>query len=140
MTCITEDCFNPVENHDTGLCASCGKALRKAERDSQKAEQKKAAKKPVKKVSDKMAEALVIYSRNRKEFLKENPKCVVYPNRQATQVHHGKGRATIELLLDERFWRPVSMEGHEYIHAHPEEAMRMGWSFSRLATQEPHKI
>lgn len=29
--CINTDCYNPIENHTTGECASCGRAKRKAE-------------------------------------------------------------------------------------------------------------
>lgn len=52
--------------------------------------------------------------------------CAVYPNKMAYQVHHIRGRVG-RLLLDERYWLPVSFAGHRWIHDHPEEARRKGW-------------
>lgn len=94
------------------------------------------ARKAVKKVSDKMALALIEYGKLSKQFLKNNPRCVVFPDKPSVEVHHGKGRATIELLLDVTYFRPVSREGHNWIHNNPKEAIERGFSFSRL-TEEP---
>lgn len=135
-TCATEDCNNPIENRDTGLCASCSKANRKLEADTRKQALKKASQKQIAKVSDKMAAALREYSKASKQFLKQNPKCIVFPNLPAVEVHHGKGRATIELLLDQQYWKPVSREGHTWIHANPQEAIERGFSYSRLWNEQ----
>lgn len=42
------------------------------------------------------------------------------------EVHHKRGRRG-DLLCDERFWMPVSKQGHRWIHEHPAEARRRGW-------------
>lgn len=43
----------------------------------------------------------------------------------ATQVHHSRGRAGA-LLLDERWWIPVSMTGHQMIQNNPDLARKLG--------------
>lgn len=42
------------------------------------------------------------------------------------EVHHKRGRRG-SLLTDERFWMPVSKQGHRFIHEHPDEARKHGW-------------
>jgi len=58
--------------------------------------------------------------------------CAVYPHLAATQVHHAKGRMG-NLLMDERYWIPVSAAGHRWVHAHPLEARELGLTLSRNA-------
>ncbi|HZI26231.1 MAG TPA: hypothetical protein VFD46_14200 [Chryseolinea sp.] len=136
-TCIEPDCDNMVEGR-TDYCASHGRAKRKLDKQaSQPAKEKK----PIKKVSDKMAALLEIYYRKRAMFI-QGKKCAIYPNQKATQVHHKKGREgyadlwakenDIILLLDERFWLPVSMDGHEKIGREDEWAKARGFSLPRL--------
>lgn len=137
MICTIPDCDNLAER--SGLCATHARLERKAESDSKKAALKKSTHKQIAKTSDKMAQALREYSKASKQFLRENPKCVVFPNLLAIEVHHGKGRATIELLLDQQYWKPVSREGHNWIHNNPKEAIERGFSFSRLSN-EPKTI
>lgn len=43
-----------------------------------------------------------------------------------TEIHHKRGRRG-KLLLDKRYWMPVSRVGHQWIHAHPKEAKERGW-------------
>jgi hypothetical protein len=71
------------------------------------------------------------YSRERKKFLEENPRCAVYPYRQATEIHHKKGRIG-KLLLDKDFWLPVSREGHNAIENNPDWARQMGYTLNRF--------
>lgn len=137
MICSIEGCENLAER--TGKCATHARLERKAETTAKRDAEKKAQQKAVKKVSDKMAIALKEYGKLSKQFLKENPRCVVFPNLPAIECHHAKGRNTIELLLDVTYFRAVSREGHKWIHAHPQEAIDRGFSFSRL-TDEPHAI
>ena len=60
------------------------------------------------------------YLKAKRRFL-ENRMCAVFPNKQATQVHHIRGRLGT-LLLNESFWLPVSQDGHRKIHDEPEWA------------------
>jgi len=50
----------------------------------------------------------------------------------ATEVHHKKGRIG-KLLLDIRFWLPVTPDCHKKIELNPEWAKEKGYSLSRLA-------
>jgi hypothetical protein len=43
----------------------------------------------------------------------------------ASDVHHKLGREGL-LLFDVRHWLPVCRPCHDWIHAHPEEAKRLG--------------
>lgn len=134
MYCTIPDCGKPVENRDLGLCASHAREQRKAE---ERASRVKIVQTELKKVSPKMAKALQEYSKLSKIFLEANPQCAVYPDKKSIEVHHGKGRATIELLLDDTYWVAVSREGHIWIETHPQEAKEKGFSISRLAKTEP---
>lgn len=53
-------------------------------------------------------------------------KIVPYTKRRATDIHHKAGREG-KRLNDEHHWLAVSREGHEWIHANPNEARRRGW-------------
>lgn len=78
-------------------------------------------------ISARQQARLRAYARARAAYLSrpENRQCRVFPNRRATEIHHARGRAG-RLLLDERFWVPVSRAGHRWIHDHPEAARRAG--------------
>jgi len=58
-----------------------------------------------------------IYLRRVREWLEipGNEYCRVYRSLPASQCHHVRGRNNT-LLLDERFWLPVSDLGHRWIH------------------------
>lgn len=48
---------------------------------------------------------------------------------RATQCHHRAGRRLTkqgDLLMEEKFWCPVSMSGHQWIDAHRAEARELG--------------
>lgn len=135
-------CGKISENKDTGLCASCARVQRKL--DSIKLPEDTT---PVKKQSDVMAAVMKIYGPKAKKFIK-GKMCAVLKNVPATEVHHmaGKGidsyydesaeQRGICLLLDERFWLPVSREGHIEIEKRPEWAKKMGYSEDRLTVKE----
>ena len=52
-------------------------------------------------------------------------RCAVFPEKKATQCHHVRGRLG-PLLLDKRFWKAVSMEGHDFIHNNISKARKLG--------------
>ena len=52
--------------------------------------------------------------------------CAVFPTRRATDVHHIRGRIG-QLLFDQKYWLPVSREGHIWIDNNIEEARAKGW-------------
>lgn len=139
--CSEPGCDKPVEGR-TGMCASHNRIRRKL--DSVKIPDDP---EPIKKQSDIMAAIMRIYIPKMKKFIK-GKKCAVLKNVPATDVHHIAGRSIdsyydevaeqngICLLLDERFWLPVSREGHIEIEKRPEWAKRMGYSEDRLTKKE----
>lgn len=63
--------------------------------------------KPIKKVSNTRAITLELYRPKRLKFLEENPLCQLKLSectREATCIHHVKGKHSEELYLDEKFW------------------------------------
>jgi hypothetical protein len=132
----------------TGLCHTHLRMLSKAEETDKRslAKRKAAMEKPrkvyakPKKVSDKRKVEIPIYSERRKIFL-EGKKCAVFPNLEATEVHHRCGKRGfidqwaydngITAFLDERYWLPVSNEGHIKIEADTVWAKDMGFSVVR---------
>jgi len=126
-------CGNISENRDTGECASCGSARRKAERMQVK------EKKPINKVSEKRKPQLKEYAALREKFLL-NKWCAVHGrNCIPTDLHHAKGRIGVNedglpMLLDVRYFVAVCREAHKMIEENPEYAKEKGYSFSRLAT------
>lgn len=117
------NCGNPVENKDTGLCASCSSQQRKAERE---------AKKPVKKYvipkrSDKKKKEDSEYTKLRKEFLKEYPLCqcsLKGPcNQKSETIHHTSISA--KNYLNTETWLAVSLDHHIIIE-------NLGAEFRRL--------
>lgn len=91
--------------------------------------QPKTCKRP-RQVAVKRQAMLVIYRKLVRKFLVTFRRCNVYPEQQAVEVHHLRGR-TGSLLLDKRYWLAVSRAGHLWIHAHPEMARRYGWLCER---------
>lgn len=112
-----------IENSD--VCWLCGTTIRAQ------------AVKPVgiPKVSKKRLDENEIYNKRRVEFLKENPKCAVYPELKSEEVHHKKGRIG-KLFLDENFWLPVSKKAHDKITKNPTWAIKKGYSDLRLKTEK----
>jgi hypothetical protein len=125
----TEDRCGQLVEGNTEYCATHNKEIRKA------------AKKPIKKIPEKIARRTpqraaeeAIYNAEVKVWLKGKP-CAVYPDQIATQCHHKKGRIG-KLLLDKRYWLPVSNDGHEWINNHPLEAIAKGFSLLRTTNEE----
>lgn len=82
--------------------------------------------------SDFYRAQMAIYFTERVIFLSlpENYHCRVFPHLVATQIHHmrGRGRGGVgPLLLDKRYWLPVSERGHDKIHRNPEWAIAKGF-------------
>lgn len=144
-----ESCDNPVEGN-TAYCPRHGRLIRKQITDEQKANEKRKALlsapknvyKAPNKVSSKREEINKEYKLLADEFKRENPLCSVRVNQFCTgkteSVHHKRGRG--EYLLDVSTFLPCCLSCHSYIEAHPQEAKEKGWSESRLAKDEPHKI
>lgn len=133
----------PIENPDTMLCASCSAADRKLARKAVSVIARETKKKEYKipKMSGKMAKAIPEYSAKKQKWIK-GKMCVVFPHLKAEDVHHSAGRQGyaddwarenhITLLMDERFWIPVSRKGHVEVELHPKWSKQMGFSISRL--------
>lgn len=154
-TCKYPDCENWARRSDGDFCSSHEDTLRKeaetSRKQSEKREQllKKAKEKSqqprqkINKVSPKREEENKAYTQLRGIFLMNHPYCEIQANefcsKSATTVHHTAGRIG-ELFLDVSKWKGACMSCHQYAHDHPKEAIEKGWSESRLAKQEPHKI
>ena len=87
--------------------------------------------KPIRRRSAKMRGLMDIYRERKAAYLKKHPWCAVVPHdgrqrNRATEIHHTRGRAGT-LLLDERYWLPVSASGHDFIHANPKLARELGY-------------
>lgn len=102
----------------------------------------------IKRVTKQTASRRVKYNRRVKVWLTEpgNDQCTVFlaspafrlylqnlngalTTPRATQVHHVRGRRLTkqgDLLLEEKFWRPVSMTGHQWIDANRAKARELG--------------
>jgi hypothetical protein len=85
----------------------------------------------INKVSKKRSKEVAEYSNKKKKFLAENPRCAVFPNQSAIDIHHIRGKLGSR-FLDERYWLAVSRDGHNWIHDNEEEASKQGWYLSRL--------
>lgn len=129
ITCIIDGCPNPVENRETGLCASCGAAMRKAERQSKKVK----IVSPVKKITQKRAAQTVEYTKLRREYLEAYPACEVEEcNNKSKEIHHKKGREE-ELLTDVDNFMAVCPSCHHKITVDSEWAIEKGYSYKRTA-------
>ena len=117
-TCKYDGCSNPVWSK--GFCQW------HTPKKSATKKQQPLKRSPLKKISDKRKKQQAVYSVLRKQFLKDNPKCAVFPHLEATQVHH-KNHREGERLNDTRYWLAVSDEGHKYIHANPQESYERNW-------------
>lgn len=76
-------------------------------------------------MSDRRKKSMVVYRGLVREFIPAHPRCSVYPAKASTDVHHTRGRAGT-LLIDKRFWKAVSREGHNWINANPLDARKRG--------------
>ncbi len=115
-------CFNcNYLNKKPGICVICNHQM-----------SVEVVKKPYKmpKNSVKRTKQNAEYNKQVKEFLKGKA-CVVFPELRATQVHHAAGRIEL-LLLDQKYWLPVSDKGHVEVENNPKWAKEHGFSVSRL--------
>lgn len=93
----------------------------------------------MKQVSDKRAVQMREYTKLRKGFLTKYIRCVVYPTKSSTQIHHARGREG-KLLNETKYWLPVSSAGHRWIHDNPAEAKARNLMLTRsgiLDLEEP---
>lgn len=135
--CLSKSCPRFAFSH--GYCERCQDQRTDQDYIRKKAAREgKAVKKvPIRKEAPKRAKENRQYLKDRAEFLSrtENQFCRVYPWLEATTVHHGKGRIG-KLLLDQRWWVPLSLPGHDWCELHPVEAKAIGISFDRLANDD----
>lgn len=92
---------------------------------------------PIKKIpkrAEKEKPKDLIYKALRLKFLRENPRCAVFPDLKSCEVHHKKGRG--KYYLDVKTWLAVSRKGHQKIEANPEWAFSLGYSESRLKKED----
>lgn len=128
------ECGKPAERN--GRCASCNFLERKAARLRMPEDPK-----PIQTVSEKQSKLLARYNAKRARWIR-GKKCAVFKGLPAVECHHMSGRIgyadeyarenDIPLLLDERFWLPVSEEGHRKITDDPKWACENGYSFLRV--------
>ncbi len=97
--------------------------------------EKKAPAKGINKVSKKRQKELGEYTFKKREFLKLNPKCAVYPHLQAIDIHHIRGKIG-DLFLNEDYWLPVSRAGHNWIHENMIDAQKLGFVMLRNVADE----
>lgn len=76
--------------------------------------------------SDKRKRLDLEYSRLRKIFLTDNPRCAVFPSMRSDQIHHKKKRG--KNYLNVSTWLAVSSRGHRWIHDNPAEAKLKGFT------------
>jgi len=114
-------------------------------REKQLAALKEKQKEPrpaIAKISGKQARAVSQYSRIKADWIK-GKRCAVFPELEATEVHHKQGKVgyaddwarenEIPLLIDVRFWLPVSWKGHRKITDESQWAFDMGFTLLRTA-------
>lgn len=134
-----EGCENVCEG-TTCYCGTHNRLSRKMEAMAKKEVKKP---KPIPRRSQSMVIIMEEYNRRRPAFLHKK-KCAVYPALPATEIHHQKGREgyaddyarenDIPLILDERYWLPVSRKGHDKIGDNWQWAIDNGFSYERLKT------
>lgn len=126
-TCIIEGCSSPVENQETGLCASHAHAQRKAERQASKVK----IVTPIKKITTKRAAQNQEYLKLRKEYLEAYPACEVEDcHNKSTEVHHMRSREG-ESLLNTNEFLAVCHGCHHKITTDSAWAVANGYSYSR---------
>ncbi len=127
----------PLER--SGNCATCAHAIRKAER--MKAPEPNG---PIAKVSDKMGKQLGKYAAAKAKFIKGKNCGLTIPHdcEGALTIHHMQGRVgfadeyarekELPLLIDDRFFLAVCLNGHTYIENNKKWACENGYTFLRV--------
>lgn len=117
------NCGNVVENRDTGLCASCAHADRRAAKIKPKVIQ------PIKKVTQKRANELKEYPKLKKEYISHHPECevkIIGCLRKANEIHHCSLSAKNFLNTDT--WLAICPNCHRDLEDMPAEQRReRGW-------------
>lgn len=85
-------------------------------------------------VSKKRAERLKVYYKLREAFLIENPKCMIYPELNACDIHHIAGRHG-EMLSKVEYWMAVSRKAHDEIHRNGTWARENGYLVNILSSE-----
>jgi hypothetical protein len=80
--------------------------------------------KPMRRVSKKQQRSYHLYSKLRREYLNEHPKCELCSLNEANQIHHKKGRG--RHLCSVEYFLSVCLDCHSWIHAHPAKARDAG--------------
>lgn len=121
------ECGNISENRETGLCASCGAAARKAERQALKVKEVK----PIRKVSGKRAKETREYQKLAQLYLNTHKVCEVMEcNNRSNQIHHVGGRENGR-LLDTFYFLAVCPDCHRKITDDSKWAILNGYSILR---------
>lgn len=139
MICKVDGCESPVENHDTGLCSSHNRNLRKLAPKKKKFQR-------IRNVSKRRQSEIVKYRKAKREFFEDskNGICAVCKQPGADSIHHSKGKEG-KLLYDKRWFVPIhsfninpefGTSCHSYIEANPEHARKIGVTHSRLTKHE----
>lgn len=88
--------------------------------------------------SSKRQKLEAIYKVTRVKYLQDHPMCHAHIDahctKTATEVHHKAGRVG-EYFLDQLYWLPTCHWCHVWITNHPEEAIALGLSTSRLSNE-----
>jgi len=84
---------------------------------------------PINRMSNKRAIQERQYNK-RVKIWKVGKMCAVYPYLPCVDNHHRKGREG-DMLLNEKYWLPVSREGHNFINQFPDIARERGWIINR---------
>lgn len=137
--CLCEGCRYPPWSH--GYCrvhqkmrtdAKWLKSLESARNKRKRPAKKTPVRRPIRHRAPRRAAQYAQYRIDRDEFLSrpENQMCRVYPWLEATDIHHMKGKIE-DLLLDQRWWLPVSRLAHDKIELNPDWAKENGYSIDR---------
>jgi hypothetical protein len=87
------------------------------------------------KVSDNQKDLNKKFAKAKREYLKEHPFCeakIEGCTKVAIEVHHKKGKASEELLLDKKYFLSTCRHCHKIIEKNPAFAKQNGFSESRL--------
>lgn len=96
-------------------------------------------KEPIAKVAESSKKSQGEYNRKCAKFKKEHPLCQAklkdICKKVTADIHHMKGKASKEDLLNEKYWLAVCRACHDHLHANPAFAREQGLSVSRHKKQ-----
>jgi hypothetical protein len=75
------------------------------------------------------------YQKESKKFRQDNPECAIRSPvciGETQGVHHKKGKASVELLMDKRFWLPSCNPCNTYVEEHDAWARENGFKESKF--------